>query len=109
MTEEERQRNSYLRVPTYFIAIIVTISMQTGGAVWWASGANTKLNFLIENYKDLNKKLEERVKDRYTGTEASRDKAAAQADRDVLRGLIMDNKKEFDDLKYQLKYQRNVQ
>ena len=56
----------YLKVPTALIGVFIFMTMQTLGAVWWASGQSTKLDFIKQNQDELKVIVKEKMDDRYT-------------------------------------------
>lgn len=71
------------------IALIVTLALQTGGGIWWASGVTAKLDRAIEQIGEFKA-------DRYTKEDGRRDQALLfqmleslrQADRDLERRVL---------------------
>ena len=71
------------------IALIVTLALQTAGAIWWASGVTAKLDRAIEQIGEFKA-------DRYTKEDGRRDQALLfqmleslrQSDRDLERRVL---------------------
>jgi hypothetical protein len=91
LLEERRQRkhepwHAVFDIP---VALILTIGVQSAGAVWWASGVTSKLDRAIEQ-------IQEYKADRYTKEDGRRDQALLfqmleslrQSDRDLERRVL---------------------
>jgi hypothetical protein len=71
------------------IALIITLGLQTAGAIWWASGLSAKLDRAIEQIQEFRA-------DRYTKEDGRRDQALLfqmleglrQSDRDLERRVM---------------------
>jgi hypothetical protein len=71
------------------IALIITLALQTAGAIWWASGLSAKLDRAIEQIQEFRA-------DRYTKEDGRRDQALLfqmleglrQSDRDLERRIM---------------------
>lgn len=91
LTEERRQpRNDPWHVAHDIpVALIITLALQTAGAIWWASGLSSKLDRAIEQ-------IQEFKADRYTKEDGRRDQALLfqmleslrQSDRDLERRVL---------------------
>lgn len=71
------------------VALMLTLALQTAGAIWWASGLSSKLDRAIEQ-------IQEFKQDRYTKEDGRRDQALLfqmleglrQSDRDLERRVV---------------------
>jgi hypothetical protein len=79
------------------VALILTIGVQSAGAIWWASGVTSKLDRAIEQ-------IQEYKADRYTKEDGRRDQALLfqmfeqlrQSDRDLERRVLNCEQAMFD-------------
>jgi hypothetical protein len=79
------------------VALILTIAVQSAGAIWWASGVTSKLDRAIEQ-------IQEYKVDRYTKEDGRRDQALLfqmleglrQSDRDLERRVLNCEQAMFD-------------
>ena len=71
--EIKNMRNNYFKVPYAFTGLLCFLIIQTGGAIWWASGQSTKSDFILQTQQEIRIAVKENSQNRYTSIQAQDD------------------------------------
>lgn len=71
--EKQERRKENLMIPYSMIGVVMSIVIQTMGAIWWASGVNVKLDYIQKTQVDFAQTIYEGTKNRYTSLDAFKD------------------------------------
>lgn len=67
-SNEEKQG---IRIPTAILGLITTLLFQSGVGIWWASTQTTKLDFVVDQVREMKISVDRDRAERFTTKDAS--------------------------------------